>query len=103
MVYSKRGLIYSVLSLYCGYDKGVTFLQHVLSGSPITTHWDSTQSTLRVSKVRVSSKQEVNSEFETVWEERVCNNVKYVKNNVLLEQSSMKPILVHPKKYIKIL
>lgn len=48
------------------------------------------QSTFCISEGGVSLKQELTSTFETDWEVRCCNNVKYVKNYTFLEQSRMK-------------
>jgi len=69
----------------------VTFPEHALSIANHNTLGQLTNhSTFRISEGGALSKQELFSTLQTDWGERCCNNVKYVKNNVFFEQSSMK-------------
>ncbi len=88
----KKSCFRSMLS-----PRHVTFLEHDLSCSPITTPANQSEHILCF-KGGASSKQELNRVFETDWEERCCTNVKYMKNNAFVKQLSMETYSSTPQK-----
>jgi len=56
-----------------GMVKGLTFLKHLIQ---LDKH--------HITFFGMMKRLELNRVLLTAWEERCCNNVKYVKNNVFL-------------------